>query len=229
MNSLWWTGEWCVCRGAAVVLESWHNAGTCTASYYNTTCRAFEEYWWANYIVTVAQLQVFLHIQYEPAVPTWCRWYLRIVQHNTQQLTCRHCKFSVAPMLTWISQNSSTVSPLVVSQVCLQVVRPLQTAPLSQQVLGSIHLYHMCLHIHLPVFVDNLHGRQWVALILAVQVSWRSSTWSTSLYQNTWDHLRTCTDLGNMCVTNAVVFASSHSKTALMIDNDNNSRKIKIH
>ena len=89
------------------------------------------------------------------------QWCLRIVAYSStsEQLTCR-LKFSVMPMSIWTLQNSSIVSLSVISHRHNLILLDHYTAPLSQ-LAQSIYL--VCLHINLPVIVNNLHGRRQLA------------------------------------------------------------------
>ena len=88
------------------------------------------------------------------------------------QITHKHCsKFSVVmPMSIWMSKNSCTVSLSVVSNSHWHIGKLTSSYSFTVSV-GWIRLYCVCAFIY-PVFIDNLHRRQWIApFILAVQSS----------------------------------------------------------
>ena len=125
------------------------------------------------------------------------------------QITHTHThfiKFSVTPMSIWMSQNSSTVSPSVVSQFWStqthwQVARQVQLHCLSK-----LNLLIPCVcTITYPVFISNLHGRQQVALVnLDVQSMEvvNHAGEQVNILEYT-EHFRVYTDLGKQGATNA--------------------------
>ena len=70
------------------------------------------------------------------------------------QITCRHCsKFSVTLMSIWTSQNSSTVSSLVVFDSHCRHVGKLSGSYSSTVSVGWIRLYHVCAFTYLSLSI----------------------------------------------------------------------------
>ena len=124
-----------------------------------------------------------------------CQWCLSTVLVCTAlhlQITRWHCsKFSsVAPLSIWTSQTASQTAVIQSVHRSFLIhtgaLASCQAATLSQY---AESVYTMCLRIHLPVFVDNPHGRQRVAPVCSVMVSRVHECMqlhvSTSIYRNT--------------------------------------------
>ena len=97
------------------------------------------------------------------------------------------------PLLIWMSQNSSYSQPIgcrgrqfLIHTGALASCWA-ATAPLSS--VGWIRLYQcMYLHIHLPAFIDNIHGWQVTTSRFRLHLSLLFSWWVDAVVNHTREH-----------------------------------------